>query len=155
MDEQKEYLTPEKYKEFEEELVYLKKDKRKEIADSLEYAKSLGDLSENAEYQEARDAQAQLENRIIKLESILQSAEIVSSHKTDHVSVGSIVTVQKEGTRTPQTFTLVGSEEIDTEAGKISVNSPVGRGLLRKKKGETATVMTPAGEFSYKVIKIE
>lgn len=155
-DVAKEYLTQEKYDEFKKELEYLKKEKRKEIAESLEYAKSLGDYSENAEYQEARDMQAQLENRINKLESILLSAEIVSAHnKTDMVTVGSVVTVERLDNSKKYDFTIVGTEEIDIESGKISVNSPIGKNLLSKKKGDTAVVQTPAGTREYKIVDIK
>ena len=92
-----EYLTQEKFNELKEELDYLKTTRRKEIAESLEYARSLGDLSENAEYQEARDLQASTEERIRKVESVLQSAKIVSDKKSNVVGLGSTVTIQKEG----------------------------------------------------------
>ena len=92
-----EYLTREKFDEFTKELAKLKGIKRKEVAESLEYAKSLGDLSENAEYHEARDAQATIEDRIAKLEELLKTATVISSHETSAVNIGSIVTVEKDG----------------------------------------------------------
>src|SRR3990167_4585339 len=95
---QEEFLTQEKYNEFKEELENLKTTRRKEVAEQLEYAKSLGDLSENAEYHEARDTQANIEDRIAKLESIIKTAVIVPpSHDTTTVTVGSVVTIEKEG----------------------------------------------------------
>ncbi|MDO8565526.1 MAG: transcription elongation factor GreA, partial [bacterium] len=100
MQTDQEYLTKEKFKELEKELEYLKTIKRKEVAESLEYAKSLGDLSENQEYQEARDAQAVLEDRIGRLENILKSASIVSANQSSVVGVGSLMTVERESDKT-------------------------------------------------------
>lgn len=151
----KEYLSKEKFASLTTELEQLKSKKRKEIADELEFAKSLGDLSENAEYHEAREAQAALEDRISQIESILANAEIVATHHSSIVEVGSIVHVQKQGDKTKRTYTIVGSEETDTAAGKISFKSPLGSALLGKKKGEEFTFKTPAGEAKYTVTSIE
>lgn len=148
----KEYLTKEKFEEFKKELDYLKNTKRKEIADSLEYAKALGDLSENAEYHEARDNQAVLEERIAKLELILKNAIIVKDHETNSVNVGSTVVVDKSGSKI--TYTIVGTEEADLKNGKISVRSPFGQAVLGKKKGDEFTVSTPNGDVLYKVVSI-
>ncbi len=150
----KEYLTQARFEELQHELKSLKFDKRKEIADELEFAKSLGDLSENAEYHEAREAQAALEDRISQLESILASAEIVSTHKSDTADIGSKVTVQKKGEKETRVYIIVGSEEIDTAAGKVSFKSPIGQALLGKKKGENFTVVTPTKEVEYTVVSI-
>ena len=116
-----EYLTKEKFDEFTKELAELKGTRRKEVAESLEYAKSLGDLSENAEYHEARDVQANVEDRIAKLEELLKTAEVVSSHATNAVNIGSVVTVEKDGKKS--TYTIVGSEEANIVANKISIRS--------------------------------
>jgi transcription elongation factor GreA len=151
----KEYLSKEKFKQLTDELENLKTKKRKEIAEELEFAKSLGDLSENAEYHEARESQAALEDRISQLESILASAEIVAAHHSNVVEVGSVVHVQKAGDKAKRTYTIVGSEETDTAAGKISFKSPLGQALLGKKKGEEFTFKTPAGEAKYTVASIE
>ena len=129
-----EYLTREKYDELVKELDHLKKITRKEVAESLEYAKSLGDLSENAEYQEAREWQANIEDRIAKLEAILKSAEIVSSHHGANVCIGSTVTIQKKGDSVNKTYKIVGSEEADMNAGKLSNKSPIGVALMGKKR---------------------
>ena len=154
--EEKEYLTKEKEKELKEELEYLKKDKRKEIAEQLEYAKSLGDLSENAEYHEAREMQGITEDRIQKLESILKNAVIVSSHhSTDIVSVGSVITITKDGSKNEQVYTIVGGEESDLLNNKVSVYSPLGEAVLGKKKGESFTFKAPSGAITYKIIKIQ
>ena len=96
MNEETSYLTKEKFEELKKELDYLRTIKRKEVAENLEYAKGLGDLSENAEYHEARDTQAAVEDRIARIEMMLKSASIVSAHGTDVVSIGSEVTVEKQ-----------------------------------------------------------
>lgn len=150
----KEYLTQAKFEELQHELKALKFDKRKEIADQIEFAKSLGDLSENAEYHDAREAQAALEDRIATLENVLASAEIVALHKSDTADIGSRVTVQKKGEKETRVFIIVGSEEIDTAAGKVSFKSPIGQALLGKKKGEEFIVQTPTKEVSYTVVSI-
>ena len=154
--EEKEYLTKERHKTLSEELDHFKKVKRKEVAEKLEYAKSLGDLSENAEYHEARDMQGVLEDRIQKLESVLKNAVIVSSHhNTDVVDVGSSVTVVKEGEKDEMVYTIVGSEESDFAEGKISMHSPFGEAVMGKKKKESFTFDAPSGPITYKVIDIK
>lgn len=150
-----EYLTQAKFDEFKRELDVLKTEKRTEIAKQLEYAKSLGDLSENAEYHEARNSQAVVEDRINHLEHLLRTASIVSDHKTDTVAVGSTITLTKVSDHSKRSITLVGSEESNAAEGKISVSSPLGRALLGKKKGETFSFETPSGAMSYKVLAIE
>jgi transcription elongation factor GreA len=150
-----EYLTQEKFDQFKTELELLKHEKRTEIAKSLEYAKSLGDLSENAEYHEARDAQARVEDRINYLEALLKSASIVSNHDTSAINVGSLVTLEKEADKSKKSFTFVGSEEADAALGKISVRSPLGVAALGKAKGESFSFQTPAGVMTYKVIDIK
>lgn len=155
MNGRQEYLTKEKFKELKEELESLKTVKRKEIAEALEYAKSLGDLSENQEYQEARNSQAILEDRISRLETILKSARIVSTPNTDVVSVGSAITVEKVGEKFRKSYTLIGSEEADAAQGKISINSPFGLAAMGKSKGETFSFKTPSGTISYKILDIK
>ncbi len=153
--ENTEYLTQEKYNELKAELEHLVHVKRKEIAEHLEYAKSLGDLSENAEYHEARDAQANIEDRIAKIEMILKAAVIMpSNHDTSTVNLGSVVTVQKEGADS-KTYTIVGSEESDMTAGKISIKSPLGRALVGKKKKDNFVIQAPSGAINYRVIDIK
>ena len=155
MPDTPEYLTQEKYNELVKELNYLKTDRRKEVAEQLEYAKSLGDLSENAEYQEARETQANIEDRINKLEAMLQSAVIVKMHHTEAVDIGSTVSLQRSGASDKVTYKIVGSEEANLEQKKLSINSPLGRALLGKKKGENLTVKTPGGTVTYAVVHIE
>lgn len=148
----KEYLTQEKYDELTKELYTLIHEKRKEVAEHLEHAKSLGDLSENAEYHEARDEQAQIESRIAQLEHMLKHAEIVHHKKGDVVEAGSTVVITKDGSKDKQTFLLVGSEEADMSAGKLSYQSPLGRMLMGKKKGDTFELETPKGPVGYKIV---
>ena len=150
-----EYLTKEKFAELEKELELLKTEKRKEVAQALEYAKSLGDLSENHEYQEARDSQAILEDRIGRLEMILKSASIVSPHNTDTVTVGSTVTLEKGNDASRKSYTLVGSEEADAAKGLISTRSPLGVAAMGKSKGDSFSFETPAGQMTYKIIGIK
>lgn len=154
MADKKEYLTKEKHAEFTSELSALKTVRRKEVAEHLEYAKSLGDLSENAEYQEAREEQAMIEDRIMKLENMLKSAEIVSTHHSDKVDVGATVTIEKEGGK-KLTYKIVGSEEADINQGKLSVRSPLGEAMLEKRKGDKFSVSTPVGVVNYKITDIE
>jgi transcription elongation factor GreA len=149
-----EYLTQEKYDELFAELEFLKHTRRKEIADDLEYAKSLGDLSENYEYQAARELQANIEERIAKLEAIIKYAVIVAMHHSDVVGVGSTATVTRDGDKDSRTYYIVGSEEVDTASGKISNSSPLGQALMGKKKGEQFTFTTPKGTATYTIVDI-
>lgn len=149
----KEYLTQEKYDEFKAELAMLKGTKRKEVAESLEYAKQLGDLSENAEYHEARDAQAIIEDRIAKLEELLKNASIVKTDHSGTVNVGSQVVVEKDNKKFE--YTIVGSEESDVISNKISMRSPFGQAILGKKKGDTFTFKAPSGELTYTVKEVK
>jgi transcription elongation factor GreA len=149
------YLTKEKNDELAIELEHLKTDGRKKVAESLEYAKSLGDLSENAEYQEARETQANIEDRIKKLEVMLASAVIMKMHHTEAVDVGSTVSLQPEGSKGKITYKIVGSEEANLEEKKLSISSPLGRSLIGKRKGDQLTVKTPGGNATYTVAHIE
>ncbi len=152
----KEYLTKESHKTLSEELQYLKKTRRKEVVEKLEYAKSLGDLSENAEYHEARDMQGVVEDRIRKLESILKNAVIVSSHNIESVEIGSTVTVVKaDDNKDESIYTIVGNEESDLSSGKVSMSSPFGKAVMGKKKKEEFSFDTPSGPVTYKIIGIK
>lgn len=155
MPDSKEYLTKEKYTELLAELDNLKKVKRREVAEALEYAKSMGDLSENQEYQEARDMQASVEERIGKLENILKSAEIMAAHKGAIVAIGSTVVVKKSGSSESKTYQLVGSEEADIVGGKISNHSPIGVAIMGKKKGSTFVLATPKGKANYEIVEVK
>ena len=145
-------LTQEKFNELKEELERLTTVTRKEIADSLEYARSLGDLSENAEYQAARELQAATEERIRRLEHLIKSAVIISEKKKGVAGFGSVVTIRKKGAHENHVYTIVGSEEADMREQKISHLSPLGEAMMGKKKGDTFTFATPSGRQEYTVI---
>lgn len=155
MPEHKEYLTKEKFDELSKELEYLKTKRRKEVAENLEYARSLGDLSENAEYQEARNLQAATEERIAKLESILQAAAIVGHRDADTAGMGSTVTIIKEGEKEAHAYELVGSEEADLQKRRLSHISPLGQALMGKRKGDAFVFDTPKGKMKYKVMDVK
>ncbi|MFZ2593289.1 MAG: transcription elongation factor GreA [Minisyncoccia bacterium] len=155
MTDQKQYISKEKHASLKEELHLLKTSKRKEIADALEFARSLGDLSENAEYKEARDHQADLEERITEIEEILASASIVSGHSKSEVSVGSTVTIQKKGTKVSQEYHIVSPSEADTSTKKISYESPLGAAMMHKKSGESFSFNTPNGKVEYTIQEIK
>jgi transcription elongation factor GreA len=155
MNEGQNYLTKEKFKELKNELDFLKTTRRKEVAEHLEYSKSLGDLSENAEYQEARGEQANVEDRIIKLEMLLKSASLLPERHSDTVGIGSTVMVKKDGQKETHKYHIVGSEETDSAQGKISNLSPLGMALSGKKSGETFTFKTPKGEVEYTIVSIQ
>lgn len=151
-----EYLTQEKKQALEKELNELITVRRREIADALEYAKSLGDISENAEYHQAREDQANCEDRISHLEEILKNAVVMDEkNTTGKVTVGSTVTVLKKGDKDTREFVLVGGEEADSLNGKISNDSPLGRALLGQAVGASISFMTPKGEVSYTIKGIE
>ena len=138
-----EYLTKEKFDEFTKELAQRKGTKRKQDAVSFEYA----------EYHEARDVQATVEDRINKLEGLLKSATIISANHTNAVTVGSNVTVEKDGKKF--IYSIVGSEEADVVSNKISIKSPFGQSIIGKKKGDNFSFSAPAGELSYKIVHIK
>ncbi len=155
-----EYMTKEKFKELEEELKQGKTVKRKEIAESLEFAKSLGDLSENAEYQQAREAQAELEDRISIIEDIFKRVVIVSEKGSSGtrdgsvVNMGSNVTIKKEGDNATKVCKIVGSEESDVLNGKISNECPLGMAMVGRKLGDKVVVDTPKGKVNYTIVSI-
>jgi len=156
MNDTQAYLTPEKFEELKKELEHLKTVRRKEVAESLEYARSLGDLSENAEYQEARDMQAAIEERISHLEQVIKEAKIVAHDKKgDVVGLGSIVSIQKEKEKQEREYTIVGSEEANIHEHKLSYLSPLGEALMGKAKGDTFSFETPAGKQTYKILNIK
>jgi transcription elongation factor GreA len=155
MNDQQAYLTSEKFAELKKELEHLKTVRRKEVAESLEYARSLGDLSENAEYQEARDMQAAIEERISHLEQVIKEAKIVSHDKSDVVGLGSEVCIQKAGEKGNICYTIVGSEEANIHDKKLSYLSPLGEALMGKGKGDEIDFETPNGKQKYKLLKVE
>lgn len=149
------YLSKEKFDEFTKELEYLKTVRRREIAEQLEYARSLGDLSENAEYEEARNLQAATEERIRSIEESLSHARIIEHTKGNNVSLGSVVTIQKQGEKDEHLYEIVGSAEANMQERKISHLSPLGSALMEKKKGDTFSFETPKGVQKYKIINIK
>ena len=156
MNETQAFLTAEKFEELKKELNHLKTVRRKEVAESLEYARSLGDLSENAEYQEARDMQSAIEERIGYLEKVIKEAKIVAHEKKgDVVGLGSVVSIQKEKEKETRSYTIVGSDEANIHERKLSYLSPLGEALMGKTKGDDFTFDTPAGKKKYKVLKVE
>ncbi len=155
MTEAQQYLTQEKFQEFKKELDFLRTERRKTVAENLDYAKKLGDLSENAEYHEARQEQAEVEDRINHLENLIKTASIIDDQHGDIATVGSTVKVQKVGDGEIKIYKIVGSEEADMVHGKVSNLSPLGSSLLGKKKGENFTFATPKGKVTYTVISIE
>ena len=156
MNDTQAYLTKEKFEELKKELEHLKTVRRKEVAESLEYARSLGDLSENAEYQEARDMQAAIEERIGHLEQVIKEAKIVShDDKAGVVGLGSNVCIRKDGEKADRCYVIVGSEEANIHEHKLSYLSPLGEALMGKSKNEEITFETPAGKQKYKLLKVE
>jgi transcription elongation factor GreA len=151
----KQYISKEKKADLEKELAELKGTGRKAILDALSFAKSLGDLSENAEYHNAREEQGRLEERIIQIEETLKNSEIVTSHSTSTVGIGSVVVVTKEGDKEKKEFTIVGDQESDMSRGMISYNSPLGQSLMGNKKGDDVVVISPKGKVKYSIISIK
>lgn len=150
----KQYLTKERLEELKEELADLKSRRRIEVGERLKKAKELGDLSENSEYFEAREEQAQVETRIGELEDMVKTAEIIEkTHSTSNVAIGSTIQVEKDGQR--MKFTIVGSNETKPEAGFISNESPLGKNFLGKKAGDKVTINAPKGKVEYIVLSIE
>lgn len=146
------YLTSEKFDELKKELEMLKTDRRKEVAEHLEYAKKLGDLSENAEYHQAREEQAEVEERITRLDMLLKNAVITKELVGQEiVTIGTTLRLHKDGDNKSFIYTIVGSEEADTAHGKISNLSPIGSALLGHKEGDSVKVTTPKGTVVYKI----
>lgn len=148
------YITAEGLEKLKKELAYLKETKRREIAERLEKCISFGDLAENSEYHETKEAQGFLEGRILELEDLIKNVVIVSDEiKNQFAQVGSTVLV-KAGEATEE-FKIVGVEEANPIEGKISVDSPLGKALINKPKGVVVEIKTPGGRMQYKIVKIE
>ena len=147
------YVSPEFLEKLKEELKDLKTNKRRELANRIEEAKALGDLSENAEYHEAKDALGFVEGRIMEIDSILKDMVIVENEKgASNVRIGTTVKVVVGGK--PKSFQIVGSNEADPLAGKISNESPIGSALMGAKAGDKVSVSTPGGTTVYEVLEI-
>ena len=157
MDNKKEFLlTVEGYAKIEKELEILKAVKRKEVAERIKIAISFGDISENAEYDEAKNEQAQLEERILKLENMLRKAVIIDESKIDSsvVTIGSIVKVKDLDYDEVVEYTIVGSAEADPYEYRISNESPVGRAFLGTKVGDVIEVTIPDGFAKFEIVEI-
>jgi len=151
---EKYYFTKERLEELKKELEYLKTEGRREVSEQLQKAKEYGDLSENAEYSEAREEQRRLETRISELEVMIRNAIIIEEKvKSSEVKIGSKVFVKRDG-KTYEYF-IVGADEANPSLGKISNESPLGKALLGKKVGEEVIVNAPTGKIIYKITKIE
>lgn len=149
-----EYISEEGLEKLKKELNELKTVTRKEIADRLEAAKALGDLSENAEYQEAKEAQSLIEAQIAEMEERLRDVRVIGKVRSkDYVEVGSTVVLR--GERGQAEYTIVGFEESDPASGKISNESPLGKAVLGRKKGDKFEVKTPSGLSSYELLGIK
>ena len=148
------YLSAERLEELKKELTGLKTVRRLEVAERLKRSKELGDLSENAEYTEAREEQATVEGRIFEVEDIIKNAVIIKhTGDTKIVEIGSAVVVSKD--KKEIRYTIVGSNETDPAKGFISNESPLGKAFLGKKPGDAVTVTTPRGEAAYAIVRIE
>jgi len=148
-----EYISEEGLEKLKQELHELKTAKRQEIAARLEHAKTLGDLSENAEYQEAKEEQSLVESQIAELEEKIRNAVLIKSGTaSDHVVVGSTIRVRSD--RGEEMYTIVGSQESKPVEGKISNESPLGRSFLEHKVGDRVEVKTPAGAVFYEIVEI-
>ncbi|MFH1430657.1 MAG: transcription elongation factor GreA [Candidatus Uhrbacteria bacterium] len=147
------YITVDGLGKLQGELLHLKSVRRREIADKIERAKELGDLSENAEYHEAKDEQAFIEGRILDLETAINSATIVSAPTdADRVNIGSCVELDCDGVE--RKYCIVGASEADPTQGRISNESPLGQALLGRTPGEEVSVVTPRGKRQYRLKRI-
>jgi transcription elongation factor GreA len=149
-------LTPEGLTKLKDELDYLSNAKRREVAQRIKEAREFGDISENSEYDDAKNEQAMLEARIAALEEKLRSAQVIDSAdlNTNVVHVGSVVHVKDEGGKS-QKYTIVGSAEANPREYRLSNESPVGKALIGRKRGEEVVVSTPRGERTLKITKID
>ena len=157
MAEQGKILTRSSYQKIQEELEDLKVNKRKEIAAKIKEAREQGDLSENAEYDAAKDEQRDIEAHIEELETILKNAEIIDHRKIDFnkIHMGCKVKVRDMGTRRETTYEIVSSTEVNSRQKKISYESPIGAALMNKEVGDVVEIEIPAGSVRYKVLEIQ
>ena len=152
----KQKYTKQGYQDLVDELKYLKLTRREEIKEQIATARGFGDLSENAEYDEARNEQAKVEARIMELDALIENAEIIDESTMDirSISLGSVVTLYDEDMDEEITYSIVGSNQADPLEQKISDQSPIGRALMGKKAGDKVTVTAPAGELHFKVLEV-
>lgn len=149
-------MSRESYEKLVAELDDLKINKRKEVAERLKVARSYGDLSENAEYDEAKNEQAILEAQILELQYTIDNAEIVDTDNisVDEIGMSSKITIKRVDTGKVETFTIVGTNHANFKEGKISDESPIGKAAMKKRVGDTFIVDAPAGELRFEVIEI-
>ena len=152
----KQKYTKQGYQALVDELKYPKLTRREEIKEQIAVARGFGDLSENAEYDEARNEQAKVEARILELESLIENAEIIDESTMDarSISLGSVVKLFDEDYDEEITYSIVGSNQADPLEQKISDQSPIGQALMGKKAGERVTVIAPAGELHFRVMEV-
>ena len=152
----KQMYTKQGYQDLVDELKYLKLTRREEIKEQIAVARGFGALSENAEYDEARNEQAKVEARIQELEALIENAEIIDESNMDvrAISLGSVVKLFDEDFEEEITYSIVGSNQADPLEQKISDQSPIGRALMGKKAGDRVTVTAPAGELHFKVLEV-
>ena len=148
------YLTEQGLQEIKDELEYLKLEKRPEVIKALKEARALGDLSENAEYDAARNEQAIVESRIKELEVMVEKAEIISAVNTNVVSIGTKVKIEYVDDNEQEEYSIVGSKEADPFANKISNESPIAKAIIGKKVGNIVSVESPNGKYDVKIIEI-
>jgi transcription elongation factor GreA len=150
-------LTPEGLRKLEDELEHLKTVRRKEVAGRIKQSKDFGDLTENSEYEDAKNEQAFVEGRILQLEQMLRNAQVIDNHSVppDRVAVGLTVRLKDLSSGEEIAYRIVGSAEVDPSQNRISNESPVGRALLGKKKGENVEVTVPAGKIRYNILQIK
>ena len=150
-------LTPDGLEKLTEELEVLRTDRRREVAERIKEAREFGDIAENSEYDDAKNEQAQLEYRIQSLEQKLRNARVVDTEhvSTDTVSIGAKVTLRDTKSRKTREYSIVGSAEADPKNHRLSNESPVGKALLGRKKGEKVTIPAPRGALEYQIVKIQ
>lgn len=150
-------LSPEGYKKLDEELQHLRTVRRREVAERIKKARQFGDLSENAEYDDAKNQQAFLEGRIITIEKMLRQAVVVDGYGVDpsEVNIGSLVTLKDSSTGEKYTYTIVGSPEAEPSANRISYLSPVGKAVFGQKAGSHVKVKLPRGWVEYTIVSVE
>ena len=155
-DEKNNVFTSEGFQRLQDELSYLKTTKTAEITERLAEARAQGDLSENSEYDDAKDAQAKNEARIKEIEALLKDAVVLSDDEISktNVSLGSTVVLRDEETKEEVEYSIVNAQEENIFENRLSIDSPVGKAIDGKKKGSVVTVTTPAGAFKYKIVKI-
>jgi transcription elongation factor GreA len=157
-DKDRELVTPEGLEKLQRELSYLTEVRRKEIADRIRQARDFGDISENSEYDDAKNEQYLLERRISELQRRIRNAKVVDPSEvgTDAVDLGTRVTLRVVGAKGEErTFQIVGANESDPTSGKLSHASPVGRAVLKRRVGDKVTVSTPRGSTEYEIVNVE